>query len=772
MNVSTTPGARAAAVSDPLLADNGPHAIAVPPSRFDEDLSFVKRVWFFARRNARLIALGALLGLLAAASMTAQRTTRYTATAEVLIDPTDTTTFGLDAESGTLGSDEVTLQTQMRIARSVEVARAAVARLGLVEQIANSMPSATSSTKLAPVLQPLAELLERLPADFLLATGLASDQLQLEVVENDEAARRAALDYVIRGLGVYQSDKSLILEFSFTSLDQQEAARVVNAVAESYIDHQFEQKLRGTTRTTTFLEARLGELDDQLRAAEEAIRRYRSDNQMVATSGRTLSEQELSTLTDELIEVRATREDLQGRIGYLRNLRGRGDALETVGEIVASPLVAALLQEHITLKRREAELRAIYGERHPLVVAVRADLTDIVRQIGDEADRHIASLDNEISLLGARERAIREQMSRATADNVRLSQAEIGLRELERNAEALRGLYNAFLVRYTEAREQRQVIEPDARIITRAEAPSAPSSRGFEVWLFIGFVLGGGVGVGISWLRESFDRGLRTRRDVEHHLGLPCLGQVPLAQSLGEARLRPHAILVERPRSAYAEAVRSIATILTSNDTGLPKVIQVSSALPAEGKTAFAASLAHSLASTGHDTLLVDLDLHHPSVGRELGIEPERCLVDFLLGEASLDLVLQQPQPGLTVLPVRRVPPDPAALINSRRLRELLEQLRGEFEQVILDTPPLLLVTDPKTTARLADTTILLVRWQETSRSKAANALVELEAVGAHVAGAVLSQVDLRQLEQYGYAGVGTYVNRYKSYYQKNSQNR
>jgi capsular exopolysaccharide synthesis family protein len=726
----------------------------------------IRWAWFFLRRRFSIIATTIVIGTLVAVMHGLQRPIHYTATAQVVIEPTDTRMIGIDAEAGSLSTDWTMMETQIEIARSPDFAQTVMDRLGLETQMAARLAAAeTNGTTLNPALQPFARLFNKIPTDILVATGLAKEVERLQVTEDADRARRAALGYLAGGLDVRQSGNSRVLSLSFTAGNAAEAARVANAFADAFIAYQLDRKVGSTTRASSFLETRLDELEVELRAKEKEIRDYREANRLIETDGQSLSAQELSELSSELIQVRARREDLEGRIGYIRGLRGNGDAIETVGEILNSPLVSVLLHEHIQLKRREQELLTSFGERHPLVISLRADLESIVEQIGLEADRYIASLQNDVSLLEARTRAIQEQMDRAAQENLDVSQATVGLRELEREADNLRNLYNSFLVRFTETREQRQVIEPDARIIARAETPSGPSSRGLEFFLTLGLVVSGAVGVGLAWLRETLDRGLRTSHEVEAQLGLPCLGQVPHLKSLGTAE-SPQAYLLQRPNSAYAEAVRSVGTFLAmSNVDDPPRVIQVTSAVPGEGKSTFAMSLATTLADTSRHALLLDLDFHHPSVAGDLGLQVDTCLVDYLTGTAPLDKCLYTTDLGLTVLPIRRKAGKPAALIGSQRMRDLMALLRRRYDHVIVDSPPLLLVSDPKRISALVDTTVLLVRWQETPADKAANALRELDGVGATVAGAVLSQVDVKRQAQYGYAGVGSYYGKYRRYY-------
>ncbi len=642
----------------------------------DDGVIDIAWLWLFFERRFWLIATTAVIGTCIAAMVGLTRPVLYTATAEIVIDPTDTRAFGLDSETGGLvDSDSASLETEMRIARSPDIAYAVISHLGLDRRMELKLAEAESGgTTLMPALQPFARLLEFVPTNVLVATGLASEIVQLEVTDTADEARQLAPGYLERGLGVRQSGRSRVFQVSFTAERPSEAAQVANAVAEAYVNQQLARKVGGTSRAASYLEIRVAELEEELRQAEQAIKDYRAENQLIETSGASLSEPELSQLSMELIQVRAERDDTEGRLAYIRGLRERAaDALETVGEILNSPLVAMLVEQHIVLKQREAELLSVYGERHPQVVSVRADLDGIVRQISGEVGRYISSLQNEISLLGAREQAVRDQMERATRENVELAQASIGLRELEREADAKRNLYNAFFIRLTESREQRQVIEADARVIARAEAPRAPSSRGVGFFAALGFVAAGAAGLGLAFLREQLDKGIRSKNEVEARLGIACLGQVPFLKQIAKSKLKPHSYLLDKPRSAYAEAIRSVGTYLRmSNVDDPPRVVQVTSSIPNEGKTIFATSLATSMAKAGQSTVLIDLDFHHPSIGDELGIEPERCLVDYMVGDATLDDILYHSDFGLTVVPIRRHSADPSVLINSKRMRQLV----------------------------------------------------------------------------------------------------
>ena len=342
----------------------------------------------------------------------------------------DTRAFGFDAETGVFGADAATLETEMRVVRSPDVAYAVIDRLRLERCMALQMAEAENAgTTLAPALQPFARLFELVPTDIQVATGLGSEVIQLEVTDTAAEARRMAFDYLEAGLTVRQSGRSRVFQVGFTAESPAEASRVANAMAEAYVDQQLARKVGGTTGASSYLESRLTELEEEVRTAEQAIEAYRAGNRLMEMSGRSLSEQELSHLSNELINVRAQREDTQGRLAYIRGLRERG---------------------------------------------------------GD----------------------------------------------------AKRNFYNTFLLRFPETREQRQVIEADARTIARVETPNRPSSPGVPLFAAVGFVAAGMFGVLLGLLRERLDRGIRTihpRGRSPARRRLPWPGAVPRAHRQKQA---------------------------------------------------------------------------------------------------------------------------------------------------------------------------------------------------------------------------------------------
>jgi polysaccharide biosynthesis transport protein len=263
---------------------------------------------------------------------------------------------------------------------------------------------------------------------------------------------------------------------------------------------------------------------------------------------------------------------------------------------------------------------------------------------------------------------------------------------------------------------------------------------------------------------EQLDTRLRSTRQVEELLEVPSLGLVPNVAGLG-VPLRQY--LTDRPESAYAQAMRALyAQLQLTEVEGAFRVLLVTSALPGEGKTSLAASLAACAAELQGRTVLLDLDLRRPKVAREFGFEPRVGVVELLEGELGLeDAIWHDADGGVDVLPVAGNHPNPFSLLTSARLTNLLKQLDAHYDCVIIDSPPVLGVPDAKTLAGAADAIVFVLHWDRTTRAAAQAALKELRPFCTRVAGAVLSRVDLKRHARYSYGDAGQYYMQYSTYY-------
>ena len=387
-------------------------------------------------------------------------------------------------------------------------------------------------------------------------------------------------------------------------------------------------------------------------------------------------------------------------------------------------------------------------------------------------DERIAELKKEVEQAGAAVQQTVQRRLDAAGQNSPGDEreADVRLRELEREGSARDQLYTNLVRRQKELRYQQEIVGSDVRILSLASPPDHPSSPSPLLFIFPAFVLFSMGGCMLAVAAERLDRGLRSEQEVVEALGLPCLGLVSQLSRTG--RIRPHKYLLRHPFSAYTEGIRSVvAGLHLTTPHEASKIILTSSSVPSEGKTTLAVSLAVYIAQIRRRVLLVDLDFRHPTVQRSLRTKAKRGVVDLLLHDLPpADVIQRVPHLGLDFLPMTRCPVDPVTLFAGDQLTRLLHQLRESYDCVIVDGPPLLGVTESRLLAAMADKVLFVVKWGSTRRETAQNAVNVLRSAGCldqdrAQPSTVLTQVDLKEHARYRYGDVGEHFVKYEKYY-------
>lgn len=579
-----------------------------------------------------------------------------------------------------------------------------------------------------------------------------------------EQAAYALLD----NLEVRKFGDSYILLVSYTSTDPRRAARIANEVTETYIQDRLETKQLATDRASRWLSDRIAELREQVLESETAVERYRAENELQDGRGLTLNEQELAALNRDLVMARTELAEKRAKLDLMRGLVERGEGLDSVAEAMQAPVIASLRRQQVELMREEAQLAREYGPRHPRMQQLEADKANLAAEIDAEMRNIVRNLENQVAVVDARVQTLERNLKEAKSESDRRSQASVQLRILEREAEANRALYTSFLNRHKELTEQKGILEAGAKIVSAASVPDQPSFPRPKLIVAAGFTSSLMLGTLLAFVRERLDAGLRSGQQVEQVLGITHIGYVPKVTGIKQQAPLHHYIL-KKPRSAYAEGVRSVHTTLyLSNVDDPPQVILVTSSLPGEGKTSLALSLGAAAASSGHKSVVLDLDLRRPALARTLNRRLSGPgLIEYMTERAELDEIIhaEPSQPNLDIIPIHRFAANPTDMLGSERLRALIQELRRRYKYVVLDTAPILGISDTKLAARLADVVVFAVRWGKTNEDVALNGLEALFESHASVAGAVLTQVDLRRHAKYRYGDALQYYGKYKGYY-------
>lgn len=711
------------------------------------------------RRRRRLILSVAAIGTTLAIIAGLQVQPRFTATAAVVIAPRQSNIVGIDAVLSSLSADPATVETQIKLIKSRDHAAQVVRALELDDD-AELNPRDREGLAFT-IADPWRALVRWLPGDWLIATGLAQEQPGRLAAE-PRARLDRALDAFAERLAVFRDGRSHVINVSFTSTDPAKAASIANEATELYVEDQLAAKRSATTKASAWLWARIEALRDELEASEQAVARYRAKHDLVEDDRISLNEQELAGLQRELIVAEAELAGRRARLDLISSLRTQRDGIKSLPEVMASPHVADLWRQETELQRVEAELRTVYGDNHPRMRSLQADKANLAGKVEVAIGRIVGNLEHETTVIEGRIAALQEHLEAVKSTHTQSRAAEIRLRELERQADANRQMYETLLQRYKETREQEQIVEADAQIVARATPPIAPSSPGVPFFAAFGFVGSSLLGVLLALLADRFDHGLRNPRQLQALLGLPCLATCPRLPRPVVSRGRAAHYLIEKPRSRYAESMRSLQLAMRgAQGEGLPQVIQVTSSVPDEGKTTLAFSLATSLAQNGARVLLFELDLRRPCImKRSWASSDDPAAPTSLFSELRHD-----PQSGVDLILVGKAPRNPQAVLTSQDLAGAMRRLRRRYDHIVVDSAPLLGLSDSKFLINLVDAIVLVVRWQSTSSDLVRDALDELRVVSAPLLGAVISQVDCDRQARDGYGSAARYYRKYRGYY-------
>ena len=652
----------------------------------------------------------------------------FVASASVLMQQRNPGISDVAIAPGMIGTDSFAIRTQTDILKSEDLAGNVVRDLHLVDWPEFAPVPGN------PIIAKLRELLGQSNAD-LPSTAAEREEVAIQKLLSMITIVNDGRSYVI-------DVKSKVVARDGLTRERAAAlsAQLANAYADEYVKFTGDMKSRSIRRANAFFDERIDGLKGKLRAADHAVQTYRAQNNLVedsAASGNgrsvTLVGQQLAQLNSDLIAAtsdRAKKEASLEQITVARN--GTGD-LQSVPEVVSSPLIQRLREQQADLGAREAALAMTRGPGNPDLIAVRASQRDVASQILAETSKISASLRSGVAAARGREAALRANLSQMQGQVGVQGQTEVKLRELENEADVARMLYATYLKRYEETANQINLQDPDATVVSRAGVPLSPLPPSKMQIISAGVVVSTVLSTLFAIIRERLRVGFRTSEQLEASVGVETLGFLPKVRNMRDA------LEFGNRYSAFTEAIYSTRALLRLNVRLGSSVVMVTSALQQEGKTFFASSLARNAALAGERVLLIDCDLRRPAVAKNI-------ITNELQQEGQVT-IHRDTKSTLDVITLRRGTKSPQDLFASSRMGDLINKLRLRYDLIVLDTPPVLAVSDARILATLADVTVLVVRWQSTPRNMVNNAIAALRSSGAKIAGTVINQVRLNDLD-------------------------
>jgi polysaccharide biosynthesis transport protein len=714
----------------------------------DDQVSIVQ-LWRVLQKRRWLVlgSLAVVVLLVTAISLALPK--RYDASSRLLLDLEGSEDLGLDQVVMPMGIDlDTKLQTQIRIVQSDTIAVSVIKQLGLHLQ-----PGFVGKQAMAP--------------------GRDFDSLDLKT-------RARLTSGLHRSLTVQLIPKTEIIEINFRSGDPKLAADVANAVANTYIEHNFQTKYQATLQTSEWLTKQLDDVRKNAEAAQEKVISYQKKMGLLGT------DESHNIIVDRLEQLNKARSEAEGdRIVKEAKYRiAMTENPELIANIAPESLLGTLYKQRAESRSEYAQLAGKYGAAYPRVVQLQSQLSELDSSITEEIGKVSETLRAEYRAALKSEQMLQASLEKQKDDAFKMNQDAIQYGIMRREVDSSRDLYEGLLKKLKEAGILAGLKSSNINIVDQASVPVEPVEPKVPLNIALGCMGGLLFGLALAFVVENVDSSIRTPEDIEAYCSLPSLGIIPSVpmtrpdrtaeKSLVGTR-QPQLILpvtMEHRNSASAEAFRALRTSLLLSSPGAPpQVILVTSAMMQEGKTFTSLNLAVVLSQTGQKVLLVDSDMRRPAINKYLGLSTNRGLSACLAGtEDSAAMVMNIEEiPGLHVMPAGHMPPYPSEMLASEAMPQLVRGWREQFRYIVIDTPPVLAVTDAVVSARVADAIVLVARSEKTGRQSLVRARDLLKKVHANIAGVVVNDLSFNSVEYRQYYGY--YGNDHQGYYHNASGN-
>jgi capsular exopolysaccharide synthesis family protein len=565
-----------------------------------------------------------------------------------------------------------------------------------------------------------------------------------------------------RCLHVQKVRDSHVVTVSFESADPNLSARIANSLADNYIESNFRQKYDATRQASGWMEQQLDELKAKVEKSQQALVDYERQHAIVNISDKEgVVEQRMADLSRDLTNAQSDRLQKQSVYELVRSNESQ------VAAVVQNDLLQHLEEKYADLKSQYVDALEQSGPKHPKVQRLQSQVDEIQSLIARERRRIVERMRDDYMAALGRERLLAAAVAKEKVEVGVLNQLLIEHNLLKRESETNQQLYDNLLQRLKDATVSAGLRATNIHIIDPAKPPGSPVRPQKLLNTFIGLMVGLVVGLALAFVREAVDTSIKSVDEAERLANAPALAVVPLARdphrrptlAIPGDNGRPATqglALLSHPSSPVAESFRTLLTsVVLSTAPQPPQVLLITSSTLGEGKTVTSLNLAIALAQRGEPTLLIDADLRHPSIGRSLNLVNGTGLATYLTGVHDIETALREfpPVPMLWTLPAGPIPPNPAQLLSSSAMQSMLRELRKRFKFVVIDSPPVLPVTDAMILSTLVDGVVFVVESGATVRGAVTRARKILQNVGANLLGIVLNKVDVRHDGYYGEYG-------------------
>ena len=674
----------------------------------------------------------------------------YRAAATLLIEQKSAKVVSIEQVYGLDGAGNEYLQTQFELLKSRALAERVVRQLNL-----------TTHPEFDPRQQP--EPLIDFKAlfanfDFNQAVPVTlPEDLEAGVDATEAEIFDEVTKEFMQRISIEPQGKSQLVKVQVDMADARMSARAANALANGFIESQLEATMDMSMTATNWMNSRLGELREKLKVAEDRLQAYREAENLVDVQGvSTISAAELSLTGERMIDARRQRAEAESQYRQVQAMRGGGwERLASIPAVLGHPLIQQFKAEEAKAKAKYEEMSRRYGARHPAMEAARSDLSAASASLRGQVEQVVAGIERTYQLAAANENSLQASFNKNKTQIQDISRKEFKLRELQREVESNRALYDTFMTRLKETAATSDLESANARVVDQAVVPSKPVKPRKGLIVLIAALLAGFVGVGLTLLLEALNNTFKSTEEVEGRLNIPVLGILPMMKK-GERSDLARMFSRDTDKS-FSESIRTIRTGVVLSGIEHPhKVMVITSSIPSEGKSTVSVNLAYALGQM-EKVLLIDADLRRPTLGKSFDFPVGTPgLANLIAGTAKLDECIKHVD-GIDMIGAGTVPPNPLELLSSPRFAKALEVLKSKYERIIIDSPPTQAVSDAIVLSTFANSLIYVIKSDSTHIPLVEKGVGQLLQNNAPVSGIVLNQVDIKKAKKYGYSYGGYY---------------
>jgi len=684
----------------------------------------------------QVIMMATMVAILAAV-ITLNMTPIYRATASLLIEAEQAKAVSFEEIVGLDSNRKEYYLTQFEILKSREIAQSVIEKLQLKDHL--------DFIHQESLLDSLKKSLPFMPQ---------KDNSSLTQEERDEFALESLIDTFADRLTISPIRKTQLVNISYESSDSKMAALVANTVGETYIEQNLNAKMGLNKKASGWLNNRLTDLQARLNESEEKLQLYREQENLIDIEGvLSLVAKELEQTSQQLVVARNDSNKLDS-IMRVVNEYGREniEMLSSMSEVTSHRVIEDVKKSQVQVERKVSELAEVFGPLHPKMIAARAELAAVQKNLTTQVRRLVTGIEKNLNTTKRNVQAIEKELVRIRAQYQDVNRKSNEYHQLKREVETNRHIYDTFLSRSKETDVTSDFTSEVARFTDRAFRPSEPVKPKKTLIVALAFIVTLGLGVVLAFIHDTLNDTFKSAGDIENKLALRLLGVLPRVEMHKDVDILTH-LFFDKDAKKFAESVRTLRTsfALTQVDKK-SKIIEVVSSVPGEGKSTTAINLAFSLGQMDK-TILIDADMRKPSISKRFDMPAYHPgLSNLINGSEKIQVCMfRDRKSALTVMPSGQIPANPLEILASQRFAKVIEQLKEHFAHIIIDTPPINAVSDSLVIAQHADAVIYVVKSDSTRVGVVQNGIRRLIETNANIAGVVLNQVDTKKISQSEY---------------------